>query len=74
MSNLLINGLALWRNGRVLFRGQQREEIAVANKNGKYRGRKKQLRPDQVLALKQQAASGEKKTVLPENSASAGRP
>lgn len=49
---------------RALIRERQREGIALAKERGVYRGRKKALRPDEVLELRQRAQAGEAKTRL----------
>ena len=65
MSNLLLSLLgAVAEFERALIRERQREGIAIAKKNGKYKGRNKLLGSDQVTALKQRAAAKEKKTDL----------
>jgi len=65
MSNLLLSLLgAVAEFERSLIRERQREGIAVAKKNGIYKGRKKSLGPDQIVALKERVASGENKTDL----------
>ena len=51
---------------RALTRERQREGIALARQRGVYRGRKKALRPDQVVELRQRAQAGESKTRLAE--------
>ncbi len=49
---------------RALMRERQREGIALAKKQGVYKGRKPSLRPDQVRQLRQRVAQGEKKATL----------
>ena len=43
---------------------RQREGIALARKQGKYRGRKKALNPEQVQQLRQRVQAGEPKATL----------
>jgi DNA invertase Pin-like site-specific DNA recombinase len=49
---------------RALIRERQREGIAIAKQRGAYRGRKKALKPEQVVELLQHAQAGESKTHL----------
>jgi DNA invertase Pin-like site-specific DNA recombinase len=46
---------------RALLRERQREGIALAQRRGAYRGRKKSLAPDKILDLRRRVASGEPK-------------
>lgn len=65
MSNLLLSLLgAVAEFERALIKERQREGIAVAKKNGAYKGRKRLLDPSQVDALKTRAAAGEKRAGL----------
>jgi DNA invertase Pin-like site-specific DNA recombinase len=49
---------------RSIIRERQREGIAVAKGNGAYRGRKRALTAEQVTAIRQRAAAGERKATL----------
>ena len=49
---------------RSLIRERQREGIALAKKEGKYRGRKPSLTDEQAEVLRKRIAGGEKKAVL----------
>jgi DNA invertase Pin-like site-specific DNA recombinase len=49
---------------RALIKERQREGIALAKKQGVYKGRKKALTSSQVAALKERIRSGEKKARL----------
>jgi DNA invertase Pin-like site-specific DNA recombinase len=49
---------------RSIIRERQREGIAVAKGKGVYRGRKSALRVDQVNAIRQRVAAGERKATL----------
>lgn len=49
---------------RSIIRERQREGIAVAKGKGVYRGRKSALTGDQVNAIRQRAAAGERKAML----------
>lgn len=65
MANLLLSVMGAFAEfERALIRERQAEGIAKAKDRGVYKGRKKSLNPDQVLALVDRAASGEAKTVL----------
>ena len=65
MANLLLSMLgAVAEFERALILERQREGIAIAKGKGKYKGRKPALTVEQVVALRQRAASGEKKTAL----------
>jgi DNA invertase Pin-like site-specific DNA recombinase len=65
MSNLLLSMLgAVAEFERALIRERQREGIAIAKADGRYKGRKPVLTPERVQELRQRAASGEKKTAL----------
>jgi len=65
MSNLLLSmlgGVAEFERAIILER--QREGIAIAKGEGKYRGRKRSLTGERVLELLSRIAKGEKKTTL----------
>lgn len=65
MSNLLLSVMGAFAEfERSLIRERQREGIALARKQGKYRGRKKALNPEQVQHLRQRAQAGEPKAAL----------
>jgi DNA invertase Pin-like site-specific DNA recombinase len=65
MSNLLLSMLgAVAEFERALIRERQREGIAIAKADGRYKGRKPVLTPERVQELRQRVASGEKKTDL----------
>ena len=65
MANLLLSMLgAVAEFERALLLERQREGIAIAKVEGKYKGRKPSLTPEQVEELKRRALAGEKKTVL----------
>lgn len=65
MSNLLLSMLgAVAEFERSLILERQREGIAIAKGEGKYKGRKPALSSAQIVDLCQRAASGEKKTAL----------
>jgi DNA invertase Pin-like site-specific DNA recombinase len=65
MANLLLSVMgALAEFERALIRERQAEGIAKAKERGAYKGRKKSLTPDQVLALIERATGGEAKTAL----------
>lgn len=49
---------------RELIKERQREGIAIAKKNGKYKGRKKALTDEQIEELKEMAANRHKKTEI----------
>jgi DNA invertase Pin-like site-specific DNA recombinase len=49
---------------RAIIRERQREGIAVAKGKGVYRGRRSALSVDQVTAIRERAAQGERKAVL----------
>ena len=49
---------------RAIIKERQREGIAVAKGKGVYRGRKSALTLDQVNAIRQRAAAGERKATL----------
>jgi DNA invertase Pin-like site-specific DNA recombinase len=65
MSQLLFNVLGAFAEfERSLIRERQREGIALAKKEGKYRGRKPSLTPKQAAELRKRAKAGEKKAAL----------
>lgn len=65
MSNLLLSMLgAVAEFERSIILERQREGIAIAKSEGKYKGRKPSLTEDRVLELQRRAGAGEKKTAL----------
>jgi len=65
MSNLLLSMLgAVAEFERSIILERQREGIAIAKADGKYKGRKPSLSTEQIQDLRKRCASGEKKTVL----------
>ena len=65
MSTLLLSIMGAFAEfERDLIRERQREGIALAKKRGAYKGRKKVLSANQVLALQQRVAAGENKSQL----------
>lgn len=65
MANLLLSMLgAVGEFERALIRERQAEGIAVAKAEGKYKGRKPSLTPEQVESLRSRAAAGESKAAL----------
>jgi len=65
MSNLLLSMMGAFAEfERALIRERQLEGISIAKKNGKYKGRKKALSSDQVKALKEMIAKGDKKAAV----------
>jgi len=65
MSNLLLSmlgGVAEFERSIILER--QREGIAIAKGEGRYKGRKPSLTNDRILELRRRAGAGEKKTAL----------
>lgn len=65
MSNLLLSMLgAVAEFERSIILERQREGIAIAKVEGKYRGRKPSLTDDRVQELRIRADAGEKKTAL----------
>jgi DNA invertase Pin-like site-specific DNA recombinase len=68
ISKLLLNVMGAFAEfERSLIRERQLEGIAVAKRDGKYKGRSKALSVEQVADLRQQAASGTPKTQLAES-------
>jgi len=65
MSNLLLSLLgAVSEFERSMIRERQREGIALAKKNGVYKGRKPSLTAEQVKEIRRRAKAGEQKTGL----------
>jgi DNA invertase Pin-like site-specific DNA recombinase len=65
MSKLLFNVLGSFAEfERSLIRERQREGIALARKQGKYKGRKPSLTSEQAADLRKRAEAGEKKAAL----------
>lgn len=65
MSNLLLSMLgAVAEFERSIILERQREGIAIAKSEGKYKGRKPSLTTDRIAELRKRAAVGEKKTAL----------
>ena len=65
MSNLLLNVMGAFAQfERELIRERQREGIAIARREGKYRGRKPSLTPARAGELRRRVADGESKAGL----------
>lgn len=65
MSNLLLSMLgAVAEFERSIILERQREGIAIAKVEGKYKGRKPSLTTERVLELQRRVVAGEKKTTL----------
>lgn len=65
MSNLLLSMLgAVAEFERSIIGERQREGIAIAKGEGKYKGRKPSLTAERVLELRRRSGAGEKKTAL----------
>ena len=65
MANLLLSMLgAVAEFERSIILERQREGIAIAKEEGKYKGRKPSLTPESIETLRQRANAGEKKAVL----------
>ncbi|HLW05584.1 MAG TPA: recombinase family protein [Azoarcus sp.] len=65
MANLMLSIMGAFAEfERSLIRERQLEGIALAKKQGKYKGRKKALSPDQAAELRQRVAGGEPKAKL----------
>ena len=65
MSKLLFNVLGSFAEfERSLISERQREGIALARKQGKYKGRKPSLTSEQAADLRKRAEAGEKKAAL----------
>ena len=62
MATLLLNVMGSFAQfERELIKERQREGIAIAKKNGVYKGRKPSLSPEQATELRKRVAAGEKK-------------
>ena len=62
MATLLLNVMGSFAQfERELIKERQREGIAIAKKNGAYKGRKPSLTPEQAGELRKRVAAGEKK-------------
>ena len=62
MATLLLNVMGSFAQfERELIKERQREGIAIAKKNGVYKGRKPSLTPEQAAELRKRVAAGEKK-------------
>ena len=67
MSKLLLSVLgAFGEFERSLIRERQREGIALAKREGIYKGRKRALTPDTVAQIRKRVAAGEQKSALAE--------
>lgn len=65
MANLMLSVMGAFAEfERALIRERQAEGIAKAKQRGAYKGRKKSLSENQILALIGRATSGEEKTAL----------
>ena len=65
MSTLLLSVMGAFAEfERALIRERQREGIALAQKRGAYKGRKKRLSADQTAQIRERVAAGEKKAAL----------
>ena len=65
MSNLLLSMLgAVAEFERSIILERQREGIAIAKGEGKYKGRKPSLTEERIIELQRRAGAGEKKTAL----------
>ncbi len=65
MSNLLLSVMGAFAQfERELSRERQREGIAVARREGKYRGRKPSLTPARAAELRRRVADGDSKAAL----------
>lgn len=65
MANLMLSVMGAFAEfERALIRERQAEGIAKAKQRGAYKGRKKSLAENQILALIDRAADGEAKTLL----------
>lgn len=63
MSTLLLSIMGAFAEfERALIRERQLEGIALAKQKGKYKGRKRALNDEQIVALKAKVATGESKT------------
>ena len=65
MADMLLSVLgAVAQFERDLIRERQREGIEIAQKKGKFRGRKKALTDEQILEARRRIAAGEKKAAV----------
>src|SRR5260370_2566929 len=65
MSNLLLSVMGAFAQfERELLRERQREGIAIARREGKYRGRKPSLTPARVAELRRRVADGDSKAAV----------
>ena len=65
MSNLLLSVMGAFAQfERELIRERQREGIAIARREGKYRGRKPSLTPARAAELRRRVADGDSKAAL----------
>jgi len=65
MSNLLLSVMGAFAQfERELIRERQREGIAIARREGKYRGRKPSLTPARAAELRRRVANGDSKAAL----------
>jgi DNA invertase Pin-like site-specific DNA recombinase len=65
MSNLLLSVMGAFAQfERELIRERQREGIAIAKREGKYRGRKPSLTPARAAELRRRVADGDSKAAL----------
>jgi DNA invertase Pin-like site-specific DNA recombinase len=65
MSNLLLSVMGAFAEfERELIRERQREGIAIAKREGKYRGRKPSLTPARAAELRRRVAGGDSKAAL----------
>ena len=65
MANLLLNVMGAFSQfERELLKERQREGIAVAKRNGVYRGRKRSLSPEQVADVHARVSRGERKAAV----------
>jgi DNA invertase Pin-like site-specific DNA recombinase len=65
MSNLLLSVMGAFAEfERELIRERQREGIAIARREGKYRGRKPSLAPARTAELRRRVADGDSKAAL----------
>jgi len=65
MANLLLSVMGAFAEfERSLLRERQREGIALAKDRGAYKGRKRELSPEQVIIIKKSIAEGQKKSVI----------
>ncbi len=65
MANLMLSVMGAFAEfERALIKERQREGIALAKQRGAYRGRKKSLNSDQIIALKQRINAGDQKALV----------